>query len=121
MNRGINLPSDWMYLEVVLPALKIGEPMAYLECASPLILAGLKILQGGTSSQARAGMSGTRLKTTTGLFVPVREDERDKAIILKRRLNREAAIDGDRPWRTREVLTRSLFFGAHSHKSAGGQ
>lgn len=119
MKRGINVPSDWMFVEVVFPALKVGEPMAYLENASPLILAGLKTLQAVTSSQARAGMSGTRLNPTTGLIVPVTEEERDTADLLKRRLNREAKVDGDLRWRTREVLVRALFLGAHHHKSIG--
>lgn len=108
-----------MYVEVVFPALKVGEPMAYLENASPLILGGLKTLQAVASSQARASMNGTKLKSTTGLFVPVTEEERDKAVLLKRRLSREAKADGDMPWRTREVLARALFFGAHHRNSTG--
>ena len=73
VKRGLNLPSDWVYVDVVLPALKLGQPLAHVMNASLLIERGLHILQIATSSQARAGISGIKLKSKTGLIVPVTE------------------------------------------------
>jgi hypothetical protein len=112
VKRGLNLPSDWDYVNVVLPALKLGQPLAHVMNASPLIERGLDILQIATSSQARAGISGIKLKSKTGLIVPVTDIERDMADQLKRRFNREAKVDGDVRWRTRDVLACAFFFGA---------
>ncbi|MDR6624815.1 hypothetical protein [Caulobacter segnis] len=109
MKRGINLPSDWSFVEQVFPALRIGEPMAHVRHQEKLLSSGLRILQDLTSAQVRASLRGIELGKKSGLIIPVTNELRDQAAHLGRRLSREAAVDGDAKWRPREVMLCAMF------------
>ena len=109
MKTALELPSDWAFVEVVFPAMRIGEPTAHVTNSGPLVDTGLKLIAHASAAQTRAILRGVSLEGKSGLKIPVAPEKRDEAHRISRRFSREAADQGYPRWSTRQVLLAAIF------------
>lgn len=106
------LPSEWPYMQAVLPHLGLDEAAGYVMRAPLLALEGLALLEGIPEAAAFSIVWEKAYESRSGLRVPVQRSLWARAEVLSKRYTEAALSSGRTEWTARRVLVCALLIQA---------